>query len=176
MNFGRRMLRHAVLTVALFGAPAGLAAQGVTTGAIGGTVTSDQNQPVGGAQVQVANRSTGFIASALTRANGSYLVQGLEVGGPYSVQVRRLGNTPQTRDGIRVTLSQVTRIDFQLATAAQVLAAVTATAERTGALISPSKTGIGTTVSDTMISRLPSLNRDFSDFARLTPQIAVVPG
>lgn len=170
------MLRHTVLMVALVGAPAGLAAQGVTTGAIGGTVTSDQNQPVERAQVQITNRSTGFIASAITRANGSYLVQGLEVGGPYSVQVRRLGSTPQTRDGIHVTLSQVTRVDFQLAAAAQVLSAVTATAERSGALISPSKTGIGTTVSDTMISRLPSLNRDFSDFARLTPQIAVVPG
>src|SRR5215213_10243334 len=132
MNTGRRTLRHAVLALALFGTPAGLAAQGVTTGAIGGTVTTEQGQAAEGAQITITNRSTGFVASATSRSNGSYLVQGLEVGGPYTVAVRRIGTTAQTRDNVRVGLSQVTRVDFQLAAAVQVLSGVTAIAERTG--------------------------------------------
>jgi hypothetical protein len=150
--------------------------QGTTTGGIGGTVTSAQNAPVEGAQIMITNRGTGFVVNARTRSNGSFLVQGLEVGGPYSVAVRHLGSEPQTQNDIRVTLSQITRVDFKLVASATVLAGITTTGERSGALIAPSRTGIGTTITDTMVSRLPSLNRDFVDFARLTPQIAVVPG
>jgi hypothetical protein len=176
MKIPRWTLRAAALVLSLATGAMPLAAQGVTTGGIGGTVTGAQGALIEGAQITVTNRSTGFTASGRTRSNGSYLIQGLEVGGAYSVFVRQLGMEPQTKDGIRVTLSQVTRVDFQLATAAQVLAGVTTTGERGGALIAPSRTGIGTTITDTMVSRLPSLNRDFVDFARLTPQIAVVPG
>jgi hypothetical protein len=174
MRIPRLTLGIALLAMSAAATP--LLSQGVTTGGIGGTVTGAQSAPVEGAQITITNRSTGYVASARTRSNGSYLIQGLEVGGPYSVAVRQLGNEPQTRDGIRVTLSQVTRVDFQLVAQAQVLAGVTTTGERSGALISPTRTGIGTSITDTMVSRLPSLNRDFVDFARLTPQIAVVPG
>lgn len=174
MKISRLALGVALLAISATVTP--LMSQGVTTGGIGGTVTGDRGAPIEGAQILITNRSTGFSASARSRSNGSYLIQGLEVGGPYSVNVRRLGSESQTTDGIRVTLSSVTRVDFQLVTAAQVLSGVTSTGERSGALIAQSRMGIGTTISDTMVSRLPSLNRDFVDFARLTPQIAVVPG
>lgn len=174
MKISRLALGVAFLAISAAATP--LLSQGTTTGGIGGTVTDAQNALVEGAQVTITNRSTGFTASARTRSNGSYLVQGLEVGGPYSVSVRRLGSESQTRDGIRVTLSTITRVDFKLVAQAQVLAGVTAIGERSGALIGPSRTGIQTTVTDTMVSRLPSLNRDFVDFAKLAPQIAVVPG
>ncbi|MEO5568390.1 MAG: carboxypeptidase regulatory-like domain-containing protein, partial [Gemmatimonadaceae bacterium] len=165
-----------VAIAAMSAATTPVLSQGTTTGGIGGTVSGSQSVPIEGAQVRVTNRSTGFTASARTRSNGSYQIQGLEVGGPYSVSVRQLGTESQARDDIRVSLSQITRVDFQLVAQAQVLAGITATSERSGALITPSRMGIGTTITDTMVSRLPSLNRDFSDFARLTPQIAVVPG
>lgn len=165
----------ALVVAALLGGASTLSAQGTTTGAISGTVTIDQG-PAEGVQIQIVNTSTGYRASAVTRSNGVYLVQGLEVGGPYTVSARRIGYAPQTRNDIRVNLSQTTRVDFQLAAQAAVLTGVTTTAERRGALIAPSRTGIGTTVSDSLISRLPSLNRDFADFAKLAPQVAVVPG
>jgi hypothetical protein len=108
------MLRAAVVFGLAATLPTMLAAQGVTTGAIGGTVTDAQGQPVEGAQVQVVNRSTGFSSGSLTRANGSYLVQGLETGSAYTVRVRRIGFEPMERTDVRVSLSQTTRIDFQL--------------------------------------------------------------
>jgi hypothetical protein len=174
MKISRLALGVALVAISAAGTP--LLSQGTTTGGIGGTVTDAQSAVVEGAQVTITNRSTGFTASARTRSNGSYLVQGLEVGGPYSVSVRRLGSESQTRDDVRVTLSTITRVDFRLVAQAQVLAGVTATGERSGALIGPSRTGVQTTITDTMVSRLPSLNRDFVDFAKLAPQIAVVPG
>jgi hypothetical protein len=176
MKIARWTLRGVALLAALLGGASTLAAQGTTTGAISGTVTNEQGQPTEGVQIQIVNTTTGYRAGAVTRSNGAYFVQGLEVGGGYTVSARRIGMAPQTRTDIRVNLSQITRVDFSLAAQAAVIAGVTTTAERSGAIIAPSKTGIGTTVSDSIISRLPSLNRDFADFAKLAPQIAVVPG
>src|SRR5687768_16013918 len=107
MKISRLALGVALLAISAAATPA--LSQGTTTGGIGGTVSGPQGALIEGASITVTNRSTGFVASARTRANGSYLVQGLEVGGPYSVAVRQLGNEPQTKNDIRVTLSQITR-------------------------------------------------------------------
>lgn len=168
-----RMFRS--LLVLALGAVVGVsdiaAAQGVTTGAITGLVTDESGKPVEGAQIQVENKSNGYRASTLTRDNGRYYIQGLEVGGPYTVQVRRLGFAPISTDGVLVALGQAVPVDFALKAQAAQLAALTVSATK-GAIISPSKTGVGTTISDTLISRLPSINRDFTDFARAAPQVS----
>ena len=153
-------------------ASASLAAQGVTTGAITGTVTDQQGAPLEGVQIQVVNSSTGITAATLTRVGGRYTVPSLEVGGPYAITARRIGYAPQTRDTLRVSLGQALRIDFRLTEQAQVLSGVTVTAAAENAIISSAHTGVGTHISDSAISRLPSLNRDFTDFARLAPQVS----
>jgi outer membrane receptor for ferrienterochelin and colicin len=146
-------------------------AQGITTGAISGTVTGSGGVPVEGAQVQISNRSTGFTAGAITRVGGTYYVQGLEVGGPYSVSVRRIGFEPQTRDNITVGLSSTTRTDFSLTAQATTLTEVVVRAE-TSSEISPSATGTKTTVSDTVIQRLPTATRNLTDFIKIAPQVS----
>ena len=155
-----------------FTLPSAASAQGVTTGAISGTVTNEHGQPVEGAQVQVTNRSTGTITAINTRGDGRYFAQGLDVGGPYSVTVRRIGFAPVERTGLFVTLGQTTRVDIALTAQATQLAAVTVTAAPEGAVISQSHTGVGTTVSDSSVSRLPTLNRTFTDFSTLAPQVS----
>jgi outer membrane receptor protein involved in Fe transport len=146
------------------------AAQGITTGAVTGVVTSDAGQPVEGAVVRITNRSTGVTTSAQTRENGRYFIQSLEVGGPYTVEARRIGFQPAVQNDVRVTLSQTTRVDLSLATQAVTLSAVT-TLGATAADFSPSHQGVGTTVNDTLIRRVPTLNRDFTDLVKLTPQV-----
>ncbi|MDP3971643.1 MAG: TonB-dependent receptor, partial [Candidatus Nanopelagicales bacterium] len=145
-------------------------AQGVTTGAITGTVTDPQGQPVPLADVRVVNRSTGFSTGTRTRPNGLYLVQGLEVGGPYTVTIRAIGFQPFTRDGVDVRLSEATRVDARLAAQAVELAAVTIAGERT-ADFSPTRQGVGVQISDTLVNRVPTFSRDFVDQLKLAPQV-----
>src|SRR5438045_8548912 len=99
MKISRWTLRSAALVAALVGGATGLAAQGVTTGAISGTVTNAQGQALEGAQIQVTNRNTGARAGAITRGDGRYFVQSLEIGGPYTVSVRRIGYAPRDSNG-----------------------------------------------------------------------------
>jgi outer membrane receptor protein involved in Fe transport len=147
-------------------------AQGTTTGAAAGTVTDQGGVPVEGAQVEVLNNSTGARVLSTTRVNGLYSVSGLEVGGPYSVLVRRIGFQPMRRDNITVSLGETSRADFRLTPQATTLEAVSVTGVADNAVISPTKTGVSTSVSDSALRRLPSLNRNFTDFVTLTPQVS----
>jgi hypothetical protein len=157
------------------GASARLHAQGITTGAVSGTVTDPSGAPVEGAQVQVKNGKTGVSAGGITRANGQYTIQGIEPDDNYSVTIRRIGFEPITQNNVRVTLGEATRQDFALKQQSTVLETVTVSAE-TNSVISPAKTGTGTTVSDSLLRRLPTLNRNFSDFVQLVPQVSTSTG
>jgi len=150
-------------------------AQGITTGAVTGTVTDPGGAPVEGAQIQVRNSKTGYSAGALTRANGQYSVQGLLPDDGYTVIVRRIGFQPVTRENRRVTLGESIREDFRLEQQTAVLETVMVAAEA-NPVINPAKTGTGTTLSDSALRRLPTINRNFADFVRLAPQVSTSTG
>jgi hypothetical protein len=151
-------------------APSVVNAQGVTTGAITGLVTDESGVGVENAQIQVTNRATGHTTASLTRGGGRYFVQGLELGNRYAVTVRLLGFAPQTVENISVVLGASTAVDIRLVRQATELAGVTVTA--TPAEFSPSRHGISTVVSDSALRKLPSLERNFTDFVALTPQVS----
>jgi len=171
----RLFLTVATALALVTGASARLLAQGITTGAISGTVTDPNGVPIEGAQVQVRNARTGASAGGITRANGQYNIQGIEPDPGYSVTVRRIGFEPTTRDNRVVSLGQTSREDFQLKQQSTVLSTVLTLAEATP-VINPSKTGTGTTVGDSLLRRLPTLNRNFADFVQLVPQVSTSTG
>ena len=145
-------------------------AQGTTTGAVTGTVSKRNGEPVVGARVEVLNQATGARTSALVRENGRYFIQNLEVG-RYVVTARSIGYKAESRENVVVSLTQATRVDFQLDESAVDLAAVTTTAEVGLLEFGPTRQGAQTVVSDTIVRRLPNLNRDVQDLIRLTPQV-----
>jgi hypothetical protein len=174
MSTSRWIRSFALLALAAAAAvPARLLAQGITTAAISGMVTdSATGQPVEGAQIQVVNTSTGFSLAGQTRASGSYIVQGLAIGGPYIVTVRRLGFRPQSQDVTHLSLGQRQVVDFKLEVQAVTLAQVTVT---TGGavqtVINPARRGTASLVDDSTLKRSPTLNRNFTDFMSTVPQI-----
>ena len=150
-------------------------AQGVTTGAITGTVTDENGRPIEAAQIQLRNPATGYSIGASTRASGLYLIQGVEPNSNYQVSVRMIGFTPVTRGGVVITLGQTRREDFKLSRQAAQLAQVVVTAT-TDPVITASKSGTSTTISDSALHRLPTLNRNFQDFVSLVPQVSTTTG
>src|SRR6266576_2430554 len=171
----RLFLTVAIALALVTGASARLLAQGITTGAVSGTVTDPSGAPVEGAQVQLRNARTGANAGAVTRANGTFSISGVEPDLGYTLIVRRIGFEPITRDNINVSLGQTTRSDFVLKPQSTVLETVTVSAEATP-VINPSKTGTGTTMGDSLLRRLPTLNRNFADFVSLVPQVSTSTG
>ena len=147
-----------------------LRAQGITTGAISGFVTDSAGNGLEGAQIQISNFTTGFSARTVSREGGRYLVQGLEVGGPYTITARRIGFNPQTHSNLNVGLTQNLRADFRLAVQATTLAGIEV---RSTIDVSPSSAGTRTIVSDSALARLPNLSRNISNFIATAPQVSV---
>ena len=171
-----RTLVGAVAVLALVVvSPAPSRAQGVTTGALTGAITDNAGQGVEGAQVQLRNARTGLNIGTLSRSFGLYSIQGISPDNDYTIVVRRIGYGPQTRTGVVIPLGQARREDFKLSREAAVLSTVTVTAT-TDPIINASKTGATTTISDSSLRRLPTLNRNFADFVQLVPQVSTTVG
>ena len=69
----------AAVSALLFSSAGSLSAQGVTTGAVSGTITNNQGQPIESAQIEVVNRATGSRSGTISRSDGRFYIQGLEV-------------------------------------------------------------------------------------------------
>lgn len=174
--FKTRLLLGVATLLALAGAPpTRLLAQAVTTGALTGTVTDQNGQPLQGVQIQLRNSATGRTVGTMTRASGLYLIQGVEPDAGYSITVRMIGHEPQRRDGVVITLGQTRREDFKLAARAATLEAVTVSGQ-IDPVMNANKAGTSTTISDSSLHRLPTLNRNFQDFVSLVPQVSTTTG
>ena len=119
-------------------------------------------------QIVVRNRSTGFTVGAQTREDGRYRVQNLEVGGPYSVTARRIGLQPQTLDNQQFRFPRRSSLDFHLSAQVATLAAVEVTGVNAGEF-SPTHTGTRTTISDSVLLRVPTTSRNVTDFVKIAP-------
>jgi outer membrane receptor for ferrienterochelin and colicin len=146
-------------------------AQGVTTGAISGFVTDASGNALEGVQLSIRNATTGFTQRTITREGGRYNLTSLEVGGPYTLEARRIGFQPQQRTGIQVQLSQTARIDLRMEAQATQLNEVEIVST-TGEIIAPSSTGTKTTVSQQALERSPTTTRNLVDFTRAAPQVS----
>lgn len=146
-------------------------AQGVTTGGVAGTVIDISGRPIADARVELRNPASGSVVTVATRSGGQYQILGLLPDGNYILTVRRIGFAPAERSPVRVTLGQTSREDVVLNPQATVLEGVMVTGTR-DPIINVTKTGATTTISDSALARLPTLNRNFQDFVQLVPQVS----
>jgi hypothetical protein len=151
--------------------PSRACAQGTTTGTITGTVRGP-NDDGDGARVRITNQSTGYVVESAVR-RGRFFAAGLETGGPYSVEARRIGMMPQRHDGVVLRVGDQLEIDFALTPVAASLdtVRVAASAQRSLSRSRVSGGGTGATITDGVLHDMPTLNRDLLDFARLVPEI-----
>ena len=159
------MLCIACMTV---GSSEGAIAQGVTTASIRGSVGAEGGANVDGTLVRVVNGATGYSHETRVR-RGGFLVQGLAPGGPYRVFARNVGYSPQIVDGIFLALGERREIDLTLSSLPRQLDTLVVSARNDRAQLQAAG-GVGSSISDSALRRLPTLNRDVFDFVRLVPQ------
>lgn len=166
-------LRHACQTFSFLAAltllSSGLVlAQGVTTGTITGIVSDVQQAPIPGATVTAVHVPSGTTYTAVTNAEGRFLIPGMRVGGPYRVTATLPGFQTQIQDAITLSLGVAQDLTFDLKIAG-VAESVTVTAE-SDPIMSSDRTGAATSVSRETLAALPSVSQRLQDIVRLTPQ------
>ena len=164
-----------LLLLALFAAFGSAEAQ-VTTGGVTGRVVDSTGAPVADATVEVQNTETGLRRTVTVNQDGLYTVVGLEPGSGYRVTIRAIGYRPEAREGVRIPLATTVRADATLVRQAVQIEEVVVVADAAGEEFAPSRQGTQTTINDTLLRRLPTLDRDFTDFVKLTPQVQVREG
>jgi hypothetical protein len=143
--------------------------QGATTASMNGAVTDGKGESLPGATVLAIHTPTGTQYGAGTNGEGRYDIQNLRVGGPYTIKVSFVGYQDFTKEGVFLSLGQTLRVDVKMSEASTALGDVVVTG-RPDPVINAGRTGAETNVSREQISNLPTLNRNLTDFTRLTPQ------
>jgi len=149
----------------------GALAQGTTSAAIAGRVLDTEGHGLHGVEVVVRNHATGIVMRVSSRAEGRYVVSGLEVGGPYSVTVRRIGSPMQTRTGLFLSLGQQLQVDLTFEQQAVRLQEVETQAVQ-DRVFSRAHTGTEALLSDSTSRQMPVINRDLYDLVRLVPEMS----
>lgn len=138
----------------------------VTTSSMSGRVT-DKEGAVIGATVVATHKPSGTSYGTVTNMDGRYNLNGMRVGGPYTVEVSYIGYGTNTTNNITLSLGDNFALNVQLNEETTTLDEVVVTAIRTK--FSNEKTGAVTNITNTQIANLPTVNRSIMDVTRLSP-------
>jgi hypothetical protein len=146
-------------------------AQGSTSSAIAGLLTDGSDEALIGATVVARHEPSGTTYGTATRSDGRFNMNGLRVGGPYTIRITYTGYKEQIKENVYLSLGQTYVFDLKLKEDAEVLSEVLVVAKKS--LMNTEKNGASTDISEEEINVLPTVNRDLTDFARLTPQASI---
>lgn len=149
-----------------------LMAQGVTTASVNGKVTDVNGEPLPGANVIALHTPSGTKYGAATDFDGYYRISNMRVGGPYKVTITYVGYKDYVDNAVSLALGESKRINVLLSEIASELEEIVIVGTRDG-IFDSGKNGADTKISRRQVNTLPSISRNISDFARLTPQAKV---
>ncbi|QNR83863.1 TonB-dependent receptor [Pedobacter riviphilus] len=146
-------------------------AQNETTASINGMV-ADSKGPISGATVIAIHEPSGSRYATSTRTDGRYNLPAMRIGGPYSITVSFIGFKNQTQRIEKLALGQSSTLNVTLSEDASNLSEVTVSGKQSK-VFNSGRTGASQNISRTAIQNLPTLNRSFTDFVKLTPQFSL---
>ncbi|QJB29963.1 TonB-dependent receptor [Chitinophaga oryzae] len=141
----------------------------VTTSGMNGKVTGTDNVGLPGATVVAIHLPSGTKYGTTTDAEGFYRLPNMNVGGPYKVTISYIGFNEFSQDNISLALGQTFKLNAKLADKSREIKQVEVVAQRNNAF-DPNRKGAQTVISRSQIEALPTVGRNYTDFARLTPQ------
>src|SRR5713226_7193747 len=162
----------ALLFFALFIASSLFAQSQATTGVIEGTIVDTSGAALPGVTVTVKNTATNFEQIAVTDRSGRFRVVLLPLG-PYQVTATLEGFATVVQKGLDLGVGQTLTVPIAMKTAAvseQIV--VTAAAP----LIETARTEGATRIDQKSVAGLPNNGRNFLDYTKLTPGVAIVQG
>ncbi|MGN1221000.1 MAG: carboxypeptidase regulatory-like domain-containing protein [Candidatus Cryptobacteroides sp.] len=141
----------------------------VTTSALSGSVTDENQDPLAGAAIVAVHIPSGTQYAAIANAQGRFNINGMRSGGPYTVEVSFLGMGTVRYTDVTLTLGEPYTIDVVMK-ASNELDAVVLTAEGS---FNASKTGAGANFNLSAVENMPTIDRSIYDIVKYTPQASV---
>ncbi len=139
----------------------------VTTSALSGVVTDENQQAMIGATITALHTPSGTKYNAVTNMDGRYTIQGMRPGGPYTVSVSYIGYEPRSVEGVTLLLAETSSLDFDMSLDANTLGEIVV--QGVGSKFQAERTGAATNINSAQISSLPTVTRSLTDLTRLSP-------
>ncbi len=168
-----KLLLAAVAVTALLASATSALAQGITTAAINGQVTSKDGQAIAGATITIVHVPSGTKATTTSRSNGQYTMSGLRIGGPYTVTATAKDYTEQTQQDIDLEVGDSSQFNFALSPEVLKLEAFAVSSSR-DTTFGAGKMGTSTSFTSQEIANTPSVRRNIQDIATLDSRITVL--
>ena len=138
----------------------------VTTSSMSGRVT-DAEGAVIGATVIATHEPSGTTYGTVTNMEGRFNLNGMRVGGPYTVEISYIGYGASTTNNITLSLGENYVLNVVLSEEPTTLDEIVVTALRTK--FSTERTGAVTNITNDQIVNLPTVSRSIIDVTRLSP-------
>lgn len=140
----------------------------ITTAGISGKVVSG-GEPAVGATVTAKHQPSGTVYRAITNVDGRYTIQGMRVGGPYTVEISYIGHKTKVFKEVMLRLGETQNLSCKMEEDAHELQEFVVTGRRG---LNATKTGAAQSIDAATINRMPSTTHSIADIARLNPQIS----
>ena len=140
----------------------------ITTSSLDGRVLDGNGASVIGAAVVATHEPSGTTYGVVTNNDGRYTIQGMRSGGPYKVEVSCLGYQTVSYTEVFLQLGEMFKLDAQLNEDKEMLSEALVVAA-SASKFSIEKNGASTNISNTQMEAVPSVSRNLTDVAKLSP-------
>jgi len=126
----------------------------ITTSSISGVVKNEKNEVLVGATIQAVHTPTGTKYSTSTNKSGGYVLPGVRVGGPYTIQATFVGTKKEEVADVNTQLGITSNVNFLLVDDNRTLKEVVVVSTRNN-IISREKTGASQQFSRRELQTIP---------------------
>ncbi len=137
----------------------------VTTSSINGKVVAG-GEDVIGATVVAIHKPSGTRYSAATNVKGRYSIQGMRVGGPYTITISYIGYKDDVKQNVSLELGEAFVFNADLKEDAQALGEVVVTGQAGN-----QGNGASSNFSTQQIENTPTVTRNIYDVAKMSPLV-----
>ncbi|MBS1760407.1 MAG: TonB-dependent receptor [Bacteroidetes bacterium] len=144
----------------------------ITTSSLNGSVTGGVNgtEPLVGATIVATHVPTGTKYSTTSKNGGSFSIQNMRPGGPYTIEITYVDHKPVTYNDIYLQLAESFILNSVMENKDQLAGVTVSAAGRRTNVLNPNRTGNVTNINSRQIGLSPSINRSINDLTKITPQ------
>ncbi|MEP4888411.1 MAG: TonB-dependent receptor [Aliiglaciecola sp.] len=172
--FKKTKLNRIAIAVAMSVGMSTAAMAQVTSSGMNGQIVGPNGNPAEGTVIKVTHVPTGAVKTTTVNAAGTFNLDGLRVGGPYTIEVDSDTYSDQTINDVYLNLGETASIYRELASTESV-ERIAVTASQVSSL-SFGKIGPGANFDLSTLQNAPAINRDITDIVRIDPRVYVDEG
>ncbi len=162
-----KVLRVFLLTAVVVGLALPVAAQGVQTGSLTGTVVDNDGKPLPGVTVSVTSPNLQGMKNSVSDANGAFRFPSLPPGGEYTLALNLEGYDAEQRTGIPIRVGGATQIEA-IMSLSQFGEVIEVTADRV--VVDTTKSSVDYSVEFDELDKLAN-NRWYQDVMAMAPGV-----